>query len=94
LRNMDAETIKLIRDIDERKRIINDYRYCRILDRDHVIKLIVEKRQEDPKVFFITRATQFGKTLSPLEEAPDEILIQELQLQVVAMEGEVVEKMR
>ncbi|MBR0456879.1 MAG: hypothetical protein IJJ01_09445 [Firmicutes bacterium] len=91
LRNMDAETIKLIKDSDERQRIINDYRYGRMLDRDYAIKLIIEKRQEDPKVLLVTQAAQFGKTLIPLEEASDEELIQELQMQVAAMEGKVAE---
>lgn len=85
---MENNPIKTKFDIDERNKIIDAFRQTRHLDREHAIRIIVNKRMEDEKVAAVTAATHAQNATIPLDMATDESLIQELQLQVITMEAE------
>jgi len=83
----DIDSIR--KDIDERQQMINDYMNTRHLDRDKAISKIMELRTTNMEVLTVTLANQ---TSIPLSNAPDEMLLNDLQMQINMLNAELLKK--
>lgn len=83
----DIDSIR--KDIQERQQIINDYMNTRHLDRDKAISKIMELRTTNMEVLTVTLANQ---TSIPLSNAPDEMLLNDLQMQINMLNAELLKK--
>lgn len=83
----DIDSIR--KDIQERQQIINDYMNTRHLDRDKAISKIMELRTINMEVLTVTLANQ---TSIPLSNAPDEMLLNDLQMQINMLNAELLKK--
>ena len=79
----DIDSIK--KDIQERHQMINAYQMTRRLDRDKAISKIMELRTTNMEVLTVTLANQ---TSIPLSNAPDEMLLNDLQMQINMLNAE------
>lgn len=77
------------KDIAERQQIITDYQMTRRLDRDKAIKKIMELRTTNIDVLTVTIANQSS---IPLSNAPDEMLLNDLQMQINMLKAELLKK--
>ena len=77
------------KDIQERQQIINEYKMTRRLDRDKAISKIMELRTTNMEVLTVTLANQ---TSIPLSNAPDEMLLNDLQMQINMLNAELLKK--
>ena len=83
----DIDSIR--KDIQERQQMINDYMNTRHLDRDKAISKIMELRTTNMEVLTVTLANQ---TSIPLSNAPDEMLLNDLQMQINMLNAELLKK--
>ncbi len=83
----DIDSIK--KDIQERHQMINEYQMTRRLDRDKAISKIMELRTTNMEVLTVTLANQ---TSIPLSNAPDEMLLNDLQMQINMLTAELLKK--
>ena len=79
------------KDIQERQQIINEYKMTRRLDRDKAISKIMELRTTNMEVLTVTLANQ---TSIPLSNAPNEMLLNDLQMQINMLNTELLKKMQ
>ena len=79
------------KDIAERQQIIIDYQMTRRLDRDKVINKIMELRTTNIDVLTVTIANQSS---IPLSNAPDEMLLNDLQMQINMLKAELLKKVQ
>ena len=79
------------KDIAERQQIITDYQMTRRLDRDKVIYKIMELRTTNIDVLTVTIANQSS---IPLSNAPDEMLLNDLQMQINMLKAELLKKVQ
>ena len=77
------------KDIQEREQMINEYQMTRRLDRDKAISKIMELRTTNMEVLTVTLANQ---TSIPLSNAPDEMLLNDLQIQINMLTAELLKK--
>ena len=77
------------KDIQERQQMINEYQMTRRLDRDKAISKIMELRTTNMEVLTVTLANQ---TFIPLSNAPDEMLLNDLQMQINMLNAELLKK--
>ena len=78
--------------ITERKAIIDKYcQYC-ILDREDAISKIMSLRSTDNKVLEVACATTIVNAI-PLENATNDNIINELQMQISILNGELIDGM-
>lgn len=77
------------KDIAERQQIITDYQMTRRLDRDKAINKIMELRTTNIDVLTVTIANQSS---IPLSNAPDEMLLNDLQMQINMLKAELLKK--
>ena len=85
----DIDSIR--KDIQERQRMINEYQMTRRLDRDKVINKIMELRTTNIDVLTVTIANQSS---IPLSNAPDEMLLNDLQMQINMLKAELLKKVQ
>lgn len=85
----DIDSIR--KDIHERQQMINDYMNTRHLDRDKAIKKIMELRTTNIEVLTVTLANQTSILLS---NAPDEMLLNDLQMQINMLNAELLKKIQ
>lgn len=85
----DIDSIK--KDIAERQEMINTYNNTRYLDRKKAIKKIMELRTTNIEVLTVTLANQ---TSIPLSNAPNEMLLNDLQMQINMLNAELLKKMQ
>lgn len=71
----------LLKEINERKSIIQDYRQTGFLNRERAVKKILELRSKDAAVAEITTA-RLAVGSVPFSQATDQGIIEELQMQV------------
>ena len=83
----DIDSIR--KDIQERQQMINEYLMTRRLDRDKAISKIMELRTTNMEVLTVTLANQ---TSIPLSNAPDEMLLNDLQMQINMLTAELLKK--
>ena len=83
----DIESIR--KDIQERQQMINEYKTTRRLDRNKAISKIMELRTNNMEVLTVTLANQ---TSIPLSNAPDEMLLNDLQMQINMLTAELLKK--
>ena len=83
----DIDSIR--KDIQERQQMINEYKMTRRLDRDKAISKIMELRTTNMEVLTVTLANQ---TSIPLSNAPDEMLLNDLQIQINMLTAELLKK--
>lgn len=74
-------------DIAERKDIVEKYYKFRIFDRDNAIKKIMELRSTNINVATVTSIELLVNSI-PFENATDEQIIGELQMQIGVLAGE------
>lgn len=79
----------ITKDIDDRKQIIKTYLATGYLDREKAINKIIELRTNNKYVLAVTLANSTGV---PLSNTPDEMLVNDLQMQVNMLEAEVMKK--
>lgn len=79
------------KDIQERQQMINEYQMTRRLDRDKVINKIMELRTTNIDVLTVTIANQSSL---PLSNAPDEMLLNDLQMQINMLKAELLKKVQ
>ena len=79
------------KDIQERQQMINEYQMTRRLDRDKVIYKIMELRTTNIDVLTVTIANQSS---IPLSNAPDEMLLNDLQMQINMLKAELLKKVQ
>ena len=79
------------KDIQERQQMINEYKMTRRLDRDKAISKIMELRTTNMEVLTVTLANQ---TSIPLSNAPNEMLLNDLQMQINMLNAELLKKMQ
>lgn len=79
----------ITKDIDDRKHIIKTYLATGYLDREKAINKILELRTNNKYVLAVTLANSTGV---PLSNAPDEMLVNDLQMQVNMLEAEIMKK--
>lgn len=85
----DIDSIR--KDIQERQQMINNYMNTRHLDRNKAISKIMELRTTNMEVLTVTLANQ---TSIPLSNAPDEMLLNDLQMQINMLNAELLKKMQ
>lgn len=85
----DIDSIR--KDIQERQQMINNYMNTRHLDRNKAISKIIELRTTNMEVLTVTLANQ---TSIPLSNAPDEMLLNDLQMQINMLNAELLKKMQ
>ncbi len=85
-----ADTLESIK---ERKDIIDKYYETGQLDRDEAVKKIKELRKTDKNVLTVAIMQQVGGSI-PLEQAPDNGLIKELENQIRLLEMKLFEENR
>lgn len=85
----DIDSIR--KDIQERQQMINEYKMTRRLDRDKAISKIMELRTTNMEVLTVTLANQ---TSIPLSNAPNEMLLNDLQMQINMLNAELLKKMQ
>ena len=83
----DIDSIR--KDIQERQQMINNYMNTRHLDRNKAISKIMELRTTNMEVLTVTLANQ---TSIPLSNAPDEMLLNDLQMQINMLTAELLKK--
>ena len=83
----DIDSIR--KDIQERQQMINEYKTTRRLDRNKAISKIMELRTTNMEVLTVTLANQ---TSIPLSNAPDEMLLNDLQMQINMLTAELLKK--
>ena len=71
----------ILKDILERKQIIDNYHLTGYLDRDQAIKKIVELRQADAEVAAVTSARLVVSSM-PFSSVSNQGIIAELQMQI------------
>ena len=85
----DFEKIQIMKDIRDRKDLIQQFRQTGWLDRDKTIQKIMELRVNDPTVmrleYLQMSASQAPRI--PLERATDAELVDQLKVQVAALEA-------
>ncbi len=81
----------MIKDINERKQIIQSYRLTGFLDRDNATKKIVELRQTDSEVATVTTAGLAVKSI-PFSQATDQEILGELQMQIEILTAKLLNK--
>lgn len=79
------------KDIQERQQMINEYKMTRRLDRDKVINKIMELRTTNIDVLTVTIANQSS---IPLSNAPDEMFLNDLQMQINMLKAELLKKVQ
>lgn len=79
------------KDIQERQQMINEYKMTRRLDRDKAISKIMELRTTNMEVLTVTLANQTSILLS---NAPNEMLLNDLQMQINMLNAELLKKMQ
>lgn len=79
--------------IKERKDIIDKYYQTGQLDRDEAVKKIKELRKTDKNVLTVAIMQQVGGSI-PLEQAPDNGLVIELENQIQLLEMKLFEENR
>lgn len=79
---------KLLNDISIREQIIQNYHQTGYLDRDEVIKKILELRCSDAQVAEITAIQQLSTGFHPFSQATDQEIIYELQMQISILSKE------
>ena len=77
------------KDIAERQQIITNYQMTRRVDRDKAINKIMELRTTNIDVLTVTIANQSS---IPLSNAPDEMLLNDLQMQINMLKAELLKK--
>lgn len=77
------------KDIHDRQQIINDYLNTGHLDRDKAISKIMELRTTNIEILTVTLANQ---TSIPLSNAPDDMLLNDLQMQINMLKSELLKK--
>lgn len=83
------EIASIEKDINERNKIINTYITTGYLDREKAISKIVELRTTNKEVLAVTLA---NSTSIPLSNAPNESLVNDLQMQIKMLEAELMKK--
>ena len=88
---MDAKRMQEIeRDILERSKIIEGYRHSGMLDREDAINKIRSMRFKDSNVSVISSVNMINNAI-PFTIATNEQLVNELQMQVDILRGELME---
>ena len=75
------EKASILKDIDDRMQLIQNYRQTRYLDRDKAIDLIQRLRLFDKDVAMIT-VERLAVSSTPFTEASDQGIVDELVMQV------------
>lgn len=83
------DKVNLAKNIEERQLIIDRYVQTKFLDREDAIRKIVALRRNDAKVGVMYAALPKGR---PLEEYPDSVLVENLEMQVTILAAELAEK--
>lgn len=83
------DKVNLAKNIEERQLIIDRYVQTKFLDREDAIRKIVALRRNDAKVGVMYAALPKGR---PLEEYPDSVLVENLEMQVTILVAELAEK--
>jgi hypothetical protein len=83
------EIDSIIKDINERQQMINEYMNTKHLDRGKAIFKIMELRATNIEVLTVTLANQ---TSIPLSNASDEMLLNDLQMQIIMLRTELLKK--
>ena len=83
------DAVSIERDINERKQIINEYLITKHLDRDKAIRKIMELRSSNIDVLTVSIA---HRSSIPLCSAPDDMLLNDLQMQIDMLEAELIKK--
>ena len=85
---MSAHKLKIIKDIADRTAIVDRYYRTHTVDRDYIIKLIQDKKMEDPQILFSSAQVQAVIGSTPYEKVTDENLIKEVELQIAILQDE------
>ena len=78
----------MIKDFSERKQLINEYRLTGYLNREIAISKIQELRITDPDVSIATNI-RLASGRTPFDQATDEALASELQMQIDILSAKV-----
>ena len=83
------EKIQIMKDIRDRKDLIQQYRQTGWLDRDKTIQKIMELRVSDRTVMMLEHLQMSASSAPriPLERATDAELVEQLKVQVAALEA-------
>ena len=81
----------LLKDIEERKRIIHEYQLTGRLDREKAIEKIKELRLTDEDVAKVT-TTRLAVSSTPFSQASDNGIVAELQMQVDILSAKVLQR--
>ncbi len=71
----------MLKDISERKKLIEEYKAKGYLNREDAIKKIIELRSSDPDVSKVTTERLIVSSI-PFDKATDEAIATELQMQI------------
>ena len=85
---MSVDRAMKMKDIAERKAVIDKYNMTHTVDRERVIKMLSDKKMEDPRILNATSAVQIVKGSIPYEQVSDQSLIGEVKFQIAILAGE------
>ena len=81
-----------LKEITERKQIVETYRQTGLLNREDAINKIISLRMTDQDVAGATAAVQLSTGTIPFTQATDQQIISELQMQISVLAAELFAK--
>ncbi len=86
------ECAKLMQEIKERQRIIKEYQSAGDINRAYAISKIVELRRKDTIIGLDYQINTSVTPYVPLERCSTEVILNEIQRQIIILEGELDKK--